>query len=141
MSLTPQSQGRLLGPRREVVPLIERVPPRQQTPEPGVGASSAETLPDLVEIPGQELAGEVERERLAEVEIPLVGYRRKFLGIVDVIRQRAKVVGELGRYHRRRQPASRLAHGKTIGSISDGSLFLTLPTRELTGQQTMFSAG
>jgi hypothetical protein len=33
--------------------------------------------------------------------------------------------------------AVRIAARKTIGSISDGSLFFTLPTRVLTGQQTM----
>ena len=32
-------------------------------------------------------------------------------------------------------------HGKLIGSISDGSLFLTLPTRVLTGQQVISSGG
>ena len=32
-------------------------------------------------------------------------------------------------------------HGKLIGSISDGSLFLTLPTRALTGQQIISSEG
>jgi hypothetical protein len=31
--------------------------------------------------------------------------------------------------------------GAAIGSISDGSLFLTLPTRALTGQATMSSEG
>jgi hypothetical protein len=30
---------------------------------------------------------------------------------------------------------------KTIGSMSDGSLFLTLPTRALTGQQIISSEG
>jgi hypothetical protein len=32
-------------------------------------------------------------------------------------------------------------HGKRIGSTKSGSLFLTFPTRGLTGQQIMSSAG
>ena len=96
MSLAPQAQRRLLGIRLELVPLIERAAPRQQSLEAGVGAPPAEKLPDLVKIAGQKFVNEVERERFAEVEIPLVGYPQKFLGIVDVIGQGIKVVGELG---------------------------------------------
>ena len=44
-------------------------------------------------------------------------------------------------YHQRPRSAAPLAHGKTIGSISDGSLFLTLPTRALTGHATIRSEG
>ena len=40
-----------------------------------------------------------------------------------------------------RQRRDGALHGKLIGSISDGSLFLTLPTRVLTGQQTISSEG
>jgi hypothetical protein len=94
--LAPHPQGTLLGFGLQFVPVIERASSSQQILEPGVGASSAEKLPDLVEIAGQELAGEVERERLAEVEIALVGYRQKFPGVVDIIRQGVQVVGELG---------------------------------------------
>jgi hypothetical protein len=49
----------------EIVPLIECAPSTQQILESGVGASSAENLPDFVEVVGQELAGEVHHERLA----------------------------------------------------------------------------
>jgi hypothetical protein len=42
------------------------------------------------------LAGEVQRERLAEIEISLVRYWEEFLAVVDVIRQYVQVVAELG---------------------------------------------
>jgi len=48
-----------LGFRLEIVPLIERTPSIQQILESGVGAPSAEKLPNVVEVAGQELAGEV----------------------------------------------------------------------------------
>jgi hypothetical protein len=41
----------------------------------------------------------------------------------------------------RRNPAAPGGHGKLIGSTKPGSLFLTLPTRGLTGQHTMPSDG
>ena len=48
-------------------------------------------------------------------------------------------VGELGQLRsnpsRQRGGNDGALHGKLIASISDGSLFLTLPTRVLTGQQ------
>jgi hypothetical protein len=44
-------------------------------------------------------------------------------------------------YHQRPQSASPIAHGGAIGSISDGSLFLTLPTRVLTGHAIIPSEG
>jgi|SRR5271166_363243 len=96
MILAPQPQGRLRGPCFELVPVIERAASRQQILKPGVGASSAEKLPDLVEIAGQELAGEVEGERLAEVEFSFVRYGQKFIGIVDIIRQGVEVIDEFG---------------------------------------------
>ena len=96
MILAPQPQGRLRGPCFEVVPVIEHAAPRQQILKPGVGASSAEKLPDLVDIAGQELAGEVESERLAELEFSFVRYRQKFFGIVDIIRQGVEVIDEFG---------------------------------------------
>jgi hypothetical protein len=42
------------------------------------------------------LAGEVQRERLPEIELSLVWYLEEFLGVVDVIRQYVQVVAELG---------------------------------------------
>jgi hypothetical protein len=44
-------------------------------------------------------------------------------------------------YHRPPRSASPLDYGKTRGSISDGSLSLTLPTRAPTGQEIMSSPG
>jgi hypothetical protein len=47
--------------------LIEHAPSTQQILESGVGAPSAEKLSYVVEVAGQELAGEVQRERLPEI--------------------------------------------------------------------------
>ena len=76
--------------------MIERATSIQQILESGVGAPSAEKLSNVVEVVGQKLAGEVQRERLAEIEISLVGYLEEFLAVVDVIRQYVQVVAELG---------------------------------------------
>jgi len=78
-----------------VVTRIERAPSNQQILVSGVGTPFAEKLSNLVEVGGQELAGEVQRQRLPEIEISLVGYWQKFLGVVDVIRQYVQVVAEL----------------------------------------------
>ena len=55
------------------------------------------------------------------------------------------LVDELGQLRsdpsRQRSGDDGALHGKLIGSISDGSLFLTLPTRVLTGQQIISSEG
>ena len=68
----------------------------QQILEFGVGAPAAEKLPNVVEVVGQELAGEVQRERLPEIELSLVRYLQEFVAVVDVIRQYVQVVAELG---------------------------------------------
>jgi hypothetical protein len=44
-------------------------------------------------------------------------------------------------YHPPPQSAAPLAHGKLIDATKPGSLFFTLPTRALTGQQVMSSEG
>jgi len=53
-------------------------------------------LPNVVKVAGQELAGEIQRERLPEIELSLVRYGEEFLAVVDVIRQYVQVVAELG---------------------------------------------
>ena len=68
----------------------------QQILESGVGAPAAEKLPNVVEVVGQELAGEVQRERVPEIELSLVRYLQEFVAVVDVIRQYVQVVAELG---------------------------------------------
>ena len=68
----------------------------QQILEFGVGTPAAEKLPNVVEVVGQELAGEVQRERLPEIELSLVRYLQEFVAVVDVIRQYVQVVAELG---------------------------------------------
>ena len=67
----------------------------QQILESGVGTPAAEKLPNVVEVVGQELAGEVQRERLPEIERSLVRYLQEFVAVVDVIRQYVQVVAEL----------------------------------------------
>jgi hypothetical protein len=59
-------------------------------------APAAEKLPNVAEVAGQELAREIQRERLPEVEISLVRYWEKFLAVVDVIRQCVQVVAQIG---------------------------------------------
>jgi hypothetical protein len=76
--------------------LIEHAPSIQQILESGVGAPSAEKLPNVVEVAGQELAGEIQRERHPEIELFLVRYLKEFLAVVDVIRQYVQVVVEIG---------------------------------------------
>ena len=68
----------------------------QQILESGVGAPSAEKLSNVVEVAGQELAGEIQRERLPEIELSLVRYLKEFLAVADVIRQYVQVIAELG---------------------------------------------
>ena len=53
-------------------------------------------MPNVVKVAGQELAGEIQRERLPEIELSLVRYGEEFLAVVDVIRQYVQVVAELG---------------------------------------------
>jgi hypothetical protein len=53
----------------------------QQILESGVGSPSAEKLPNVVEVVGQEFAGEVQRERPPEIELPLVRYFEEFLAV------------------------------------------------------------
>ena len=65
---------------------IERVPLRQEVLEVGISARPAEYLPHLVEVVRQDLAGEIERERLAEVEFSRVRYREVFLVVTDIFR-------------------------------------------------------
>jgi hypothetical protein len=96
IEIAPRPQGSFLGFRLEIVPLIERVPQSQQFLESGIGAPSAEKLPNLVKVVGQELAGEVQRERLPEIELSLVRDWEEFLAVVDVIRQTVQIVAELG---------------------------------------------
>jgi hypothetical protein len=57
---------------------------------------AAETSSNVVEVAGQESAGEVQRERLAEIEFSLVRYLEEFLAAADVIRQFVQVIGEFG---------------------------------------------
>ena len=96
IKLAPHLQGAFLGFRLESIPLIEHAPSIQQILEFGVGAPSAENLPNVVKVVGQKLAGEVQRERLPEIELSLVRYGEEFLAVVDVIRQYVQVVAELG---------------------------------------------
>jgi hypothetical protein len=96
IKIAPHSQCSVLGFRLEIVPLTERASLLQQILESGVGTPSAEKLSNVVEIAGQELTGEVQRDRLSEIEISLVRYWQKFLGVVDVIRQYVEVIAELG---------------------------------------------
>jgi hypothetical protein len=51
---------------------------------------------NVVEVAGQELAGEIQRERLPEIELSLVRYLKEFLAVADVIRQYVQVVAEPG---------------------------------------------
>jgi hypothetical protein len=53
----------------------------------------------------------------------------------------AAVYGHRRAQREARNPQLLRAYGNTIGSISVGSLFLTFPTRALTGQQIMSSEG
>ena len=68
----------------------------QQILESGVGTPTAEKLPNVIEVARQEFTGEVQRERLPEIELPLVRYLEEFLVVVDVIRQYIQIVAELG---------------------------------------------
>ena len=68
----------------------------QQILEFGVGTPTAEKLPNVIEVARQEFTGEVQRERLPEIELPLVRYLEEFLVVVDVIRQYIQIVAELG---------------------------------------------
>src|ERR1700732_2845879 len=96
MKIAPHPPCSFLGFRLEIVPLIEHAPSTQQILESGVGAPSAEKLSNVVEVAVQELASEVQRERLPEIELPLVRYLEEFLAVADVIRQYVQVVAELG---------------------------------------------
>jgi len=55
--------------------------------ETRISASPTEYPPHLVEISRQELTGEVQRERFAEIELSFVRYREAVLIIFDVVRQ------------------------------------------------------
>jgi hypothetical protein len=64
----------LLFPRLhlDIALLTDHAPSTQQILESGVGAPSAEKLSNVVEVAGQELVGEIQRERLPEIELSLV---------------------------------------------------------------------
>ena len=69
------------------MPLIQRAPVDQKILEPGIGAPFLEHLSNLLVVVRQELAGKVQHERLAEIELLLARYLDVFVGVVDVIRQ------------------------------------------------------
>ena len=96
IELAPFSQRSFRRFLLEIVPLLEHLPSGQQVLEIGISASPAEHSPHLVEISWQDLAGEVQRERLPEIELPLIRYLEEFLAVADVIRQYVQVVAELG---------------------------------------------
>ena len=96
IELAPLPQRAILGFRLEIVPPIEHAPVLQQIPESGVGAAPAENLPNLVEVVGQKFAGEVQRQRLAEIELPLVGDPEVFVVVLDAVRQFLDIIQELG---------------------------------------------
>jgi hypothetical protein len=67
--------------------LLESVPANQQALEAGIGSSSSEDLRHLVKVCRQDLSGEVQDERLAEIELSPVWYLEVFLSVFDVVRQ------------------------------------------------------
>src|ERR1700738_2109062 len=71
--MAPHPQRAFLGFRLEIVPLIECAPLMQQIFEFGVRASSAENLPDFLEVIRQKLAGEPQHERLPRSSSRLSG--------------------------------------------------------------------
>src|SRR5215472_3192394 len=92
MNFAPFAQGLLGGPGFEIVPLVERAPPRQQVLKGRIGTSPAEDAPDLVEIVRQEFARKVEHERLAEIELSLIGNDNIVVAVFKIIRQRLLIV-------------------------------------------------
>ena len=68
----PLPQSRLLGFVRQIVPPFEDASPRQQILISVVSTSSAEDVTDFVVVVGQELTGEIQDQRLAEIELSLM---------------------------------------------------------------------
>ena len=68
----------------------------QQGLESGVGAPDAEKSQNVIEVAGQEFTGELQCERLPEIEFSLARDLHEFLGVVDIIRQYVQAFTELG---------------------------------------------
>jgi len=75
-----------------------------------------------------------------EARVHAVAVAFDFVEPLFAIRRLVDELGQL-RSDPSRQRGDGALHGKLIGSISDGSLFFTLPTRVLTGQQIISSEG
>jgi hypothetical protein len=87
IELAPVAQGSFGGFRFVIVPAIEGICSDQQGSKLLVGATLAEHVPDLVEATRQAFARKIQRQRLAETELSLVGDCDVFLVIVNVIGQ------------------------------------------------------
>ncbi|WP_348628750.1 hypothetical protein [Mesorhizobium sp. M2A.F.Ca.ET.017.03.2.1] len=82
--------------RFESVPLIECTPSLQQIFESGVRASFAEDFLNVTDVVLKKLTGEVQHERLAQVEFFLVRYLDVFVAVVDIVRQFIQITREFG---------------------------------------------
>src|SRR5260370_1823037 len=98
IELAPFAQGSLRGFRFEIVPALEHVSSYDQGPEFLVGASFAEGISDLIEVIRQKFARKVQRQRLAESELPFAGDCNVFLIILDIIRQLIIEFFEVGKF-------------------------------------------
>ena len=118
---------------REDLPYLPnsvRVSSYYQGPEFLVGASFAEYISDLIEVIRQKFARKIQRQRLAESELPFAGDHKVFLIILDIIRQPIIQFFEVGEFRVEvdlaRQPAQvgLMQAGATVNEFECEEYFL-----------------
>src|SRR5207237_9840592 len=124
------------GPRHGILQERDRRPPRQamlaaqmqkSADKAAAAVSVIITAARPVAVVGKMLEHQVEQlHRLCDFRFPH-WFDRSRSGVRP------------GAYHRPPQSAAPLPHGRLIGSTKAGSLFLTFPTRGLTGHATISS--
>jgi hypothetical protein len=100
----------------ESVPAVEGVPSRQQGLEFRVGAALAEHVSDVVEVVGQVFAGKLQRQRLAETELALIGNRDVVLIIRVFVRQLILELVNTGEFGAQVDLAGAPAQDRVIGA-------------------------
>jgi hypothetical protein len=81
----------------QFVPSVEGLFSLQQIPEPRIGAPPIEHPPDLIEFVRKKLSGELEHQRLAEIEFLPVRDREIFFLVIGIVRPRLDVLVDVSK--------------------------------------------
>lgn len=118
MEFAPVAQRLVRRLLFESVRALERVSSHQQGFEFLIDAALAEHVFHVIEVVGQEFAGKVQRQGLAETEVSLVGNRDVVLVILDVVWQPIVELVQIGKFG-----TSAVARPPTRGPTAPAYLF------------------